>query len=789
MNILSSDKQYQNSLAFIKKTKKQAKRLLSMSLDNPDGISVKNLAQAQELLAKLYGYESWHAMETSLRKPVEQKMYNNAYADIYKNILIPTIPTIELTQDSTTSTYNEKKKAPYLKVNQSIYSFIDISYNYCETKNDIIDLDNYAQFISSLYHIIHLFKNKNFPEVSLLIINQPLQSDAYAWKGQIELAKDCNISEETAKSLFATAYPTKMPHALHFTIVIKSEEDTISLHQESITEILYSIFPHIGFSSSFKKSITEHELSLILPTKTDTFFEDKLKFSSSSSWFDSFINKKTLEEQYILEVLTRLSMEQQNFYAKLDMQTEHFTLFVNKFLKEKTELIFHITQKDPTYIPNALINNTIPPNYGIPFIHTKTNQIQFYDCFSDKSHNNNLFIGHSGSGKTTLANYIEYHKILHNLDNSSLISTSLYISKGSQKPLYNLLVSTLDTLTQSKIHYLTFNQNNHFINYFDLPFGLRRPSYHSNILIQNLIKLYSPMHGSNKDYIKYKALYNTLDTLINTLYTHNENNPKMYQKGIIEEIDCILPEEKTNNSWFDITDFLFSKGLTSLAKQSHAQAMPILEDFICFLQESSYVLQNEYSFGLEESHNFILKIKSLIDKAPYLNKPSNFFIQEDHIYFIDLSEVNEQNYLSVLLNCTSLEWMSNYDMLIHPSSIYNDYYKDTFHNSNKLSIFFDDYKKTDLINYESILTIARESRKFNIHFTLIMDEADSNILDFSTNTFLTSNVKLGNEWLVNYDIVRNSFSLMKNYRSFFSHNHTQYKLKMTQSMLIALCKN
>ena len=56
-------KQEDNVVAFIDKTKKQAKRLLDLSKGSSE-IKIKNLSAAREILAQINGYPSWHALIT-----------------------------------------------------------------------------------------------------------------------------------------------------------------------------------------------------------------------------------------------------------------------------------------------------------------------------------------------------------------------------------------------------------------------------------------------------------------------------------------------------------------------------------------------------------------------------------------------------------------------------------------------------------------------------------------------------------------------------------------------------
>lgn len=54
---------------FIDKAKKQAKRLLKLSKQENNQLNIENLAQAQEILSQLNGYESWHSMMQSIEQP------------------------------------------------------------------------------------------------------------------------------------------------------------------------------------------------------------------------------------------------------------------------------------------------------------------------------------------------------------------------------------------------------------------------------------------------------------------------------------------------------------------------------------------------------------------------------------------------------------------------------------------------------------------------------------------------------------------------------------------------
>ena len=59
------EKNGQSATNFMHKIKKQAKRLFQLSKNN-NNLEIKNLSQAQELLAKINGYPDWHALEKNI---------------------------------------------------------------------------------------------------------------------------------------------------------------------------------------------------------------------------------------------------------------------------------------------------------------------------------------------------------------------------------------------------------------------------------------------------------------------------------------------------------------------------------------------------------------------------------------------------------------------------------------------------------------------------------------------------------------------------------------------------
>lgn len=59
--------------SFIEKSKKQAKKILKISNEKDGRITIENLAQAQDLVAKFNGYPNWHAMQETHKKNKESK--------------------------------------------------------------------------------------------------------------------------------------------------------------------------------------------------------------------------------------------------------------------------------------------------------------------------------------------------------------------------------------------------------------------------------------------------------------------------------------------------------------------------------------------------------------------------------------------------------------------------------------------------------------------------------------------------------------------------------------------
>jgi len=194
------------------------------------------------------------------------------------------------------------------------------------------------------------------------------------------------------------------------------------------------------------------------------------------------------------------------------------------------------------------------------------------------------------------------------------------------------------------------NRKDKAINIFDTPLGLRKPFSNQKANLETLLGMLCTRDdiGTAPD-----GVAAILSKVIDLTYTHRakRETARVYAKNMSSHVDELLEfyDIDTANvndrelKWYDVVDFLSSKGETHAAIVAQRFAVPTLEDLAAKVMDrritSTYEGTNVQSTG-ENICNYIQrKLNGAINTYPVLSGYTQFDIGDSRIVSLDLDEV------------------------------------------------------------------------------------------------------------------------------------------------------
>lgn len=191
------------------------------------------------------------------------------------------------------------------------------------------------------------------------------------------------------------------------------------------------------------------------------------------------------------------------------------------------------------------------------------------------------------------------------------------------------------------------NTSDYAINVFDTFLGLRQPlANHRAFLVNFLTYIATPEDAE----LPPDGTSGIAAEAVKLAYmaTTDRTTAKTYQTTILPEIDVALSQygfevngQKTK--WWDIVDFLYSKGETRLASLAQRYAVPTLKDIAFIVNDkriqSIYGDTSVSSTGEPLMKFFYRKLIETINKYPIISEETKFDLGEARIVSIDLDEV------------------------------------------------------------------------------------------------------------------------------------------------------
>lgn len=728
-----------NNLNLLSHAKKKAKKLFHLSKEKNFIIKIESLSEAQQIIAKINGYDNWHILEQVAKKETLKKEntitfhndnqiqtnYLNKFKRKEKFILEP----------------KDKEVIPYIidEKNTVIYSFLQLNYLGHKRYSDIFDMLSQSQselqfmldreFSTIEIDLFYLEDQKIIPstivvdpistKVNTLILHQEI----------IDLLKIDNFEEPSMSydnyslSIIATIKTSLLAKNEHFKLI---DVLTSSLPK-------FSQYSFISDTKKFKKyndiENFSHKYSLNIMEKEDinlkTIFSSTLKFLHN-------LNEKNMNWSWHIDS----HISQITIYTQNESEQNNIAYLLNGYKKEISKNL-HINSL--SHIEKEAFNFKLTLSDE-----TKANRKtkQFF------SHNE-LVIGLPGSGKSTFSQ----KRILRNILNYTASHDSLpYIGVIDIGTSYDSFWNTLKNLIKERetpyIKKYTIEMNSQYcVNVFDTTLGCRFPTVQHKTFLVNFLTL---LCTNPSEFNPPKATTRLISTIVDEVYKlFSDNNfPKLYDKNIELKIDQTLKKidisVDSKTTWWEIVDILFKHEYYDEAMLAQRYAVPLLSDVRSVIEkEKVYAMYDKIITDTGENliDFFTRMISDSLNTYPILARPTTFTIQGDKLVLINLDKVakvggvmaQRQTAVMYLLARYILAKEFNsflndkYDILEYNSlsdETYHAYYDDLLKKETEQFIYLDEVHRiwdTESIQNQ-ITTEMTEAKKGHKYLTLLSQD-------------------------------------------------------------------
>jgi intracellular multiplication protein IcmB len=259
-------------------------------------------------------------------------------------------------------------------------------------------------------------------------------------------------------------------------------------------------------------------------------------------------------------------------------------------------------------------------------------------------------VGPMGSGKTVHLNGEHFSLLLHPDNDELPFILNVDIGPG-MKGFCDLV---RDALPASKKHQVVYekllNRKDKAINVFDTPLGLRRPLSNQKAFLETIIGMLCTRDdvGTAPDGVS-AILSKVIDLTYN--YRATRQMSKVYAPNVSTHVDELLALYDINSAnengrelkWWDVVDFLASKGENHAAIVAQRFAVPTLEDLAAKVMDSRITSTYEGTMVQSTGENICKyiqrKLNGAINTYPVLSGYTQFDIGDSRIVSLDLDEV------------------------------------------------------------------------------------------------------------------------------------------------------
>jgi len=373
-----------------------------------------------------------------------------------------------------------------------------------------------------------------------------------------------------------------------------------------------------------------------------------------------------------------------------------------------------------------------------------------------------LMFAKPGSGKSVLANAI----------NLGLITAAgneqiPYISIIDIGPSSSGLISLMkDALPPHLKHYALYERlqmtEEYAINPMDTQLGMRFPMPSEGAFLKNFVTLLATPVGMDKP---YNGMAEMVGQVIEESYKtySDEESPNPYTKRVDKEIDTLLEgelyEHDSHTTWWDIVDFLFSKGFVREASLAQRYAVPILQDLSAVARTSQPIKDVYGGVQTETGENIIdlfsRMMSSAIREYPVLARPTMFDLGDARIVSLDLDDVaksggdiaDRQTAVMYMMSMFILtkNFHLNKEVITKFPDMYRKYQSERIKNLHAAQkrLCLDEFHRTSStpIVRNQVVVEMREGRKWNIQVCLASqreEDFDDSMIEFATNIYMFS---------------------------------------------------
>lgn len=259
-------------------------------------------------------------------------------------------------------------------------------------------------------------------------------------------------------------------------------------------------------------------------------------------------------------------------------------------------------------------------------------------------------VGPMGSGKTVHLNGEHFALLLHPDNDELPYILNIDIGPG-MKGFCDMI---RDALPKHKKHQVVYekllNRSDKSINCFDTPLGLRYPLSTQRAFLESYLDMLCCPDNASASPDGTIALLSSLIDLVYS-YRAKRETARRYSCGMSPRVDDALRELKFDShnpngreiTWFDVTDFLASKGESHIAGIAQRFASPTIEDFAAKVSDPR--LKNSYKKDANIEMRGDLcdyvqrKLNEAIRKYPIISGYTKFEIDGARIVSLDLDEV------------------------------------------------------------------------------------------------------------------------------------------------------
>lgn len=364
-----------------------------------------------------------------------------------------------------------------------------------------------------------------------------------------------------------------------------------------------------------------------------------------------------------------------------------------------------------------------------------------------------FIMGPMGSGKTVHLNGEHFALLLHP-DNENLpYILNIDIGPG-MKGFCDMVRDALPKHKKSQVIYeKMLNRKDKAINVFDLPAGMRAPFSNQFAFLCIYLEMLCTMDGENKI---PDGTSGFITKLIRLAYDNSaeRRTAKSYTPNKSLKVDEALQrlDLKSHNpkdrkvTWYDVVDFLSSKGEFHLAQIASRFAVPTLEDVISKISDPR--ISNAYNTNKVFETNELLseyirrKLSDSLDKYPCISGYTKFDISDARIVSLDLDDIAKGVGVSAAKNL-SLMFFLAYFTLTKRIFIGKDILKEVTHDESGLFPF--DYLPH---HRKMVMDVERTPKRFSGDETHRFED------DPIAKALLKLAIREGRKWKV--DIIQSS---------------------------------